>query len=550
MIRLNPIFSIILLLLYGTSALAQISSDVNTGQSAINEVYLAILNKYVAEIDPDKLSEAAINGMLQQLDPYSEYIRQGQFSRVDDITKGRYGGVGIHLGRLNDSAVVIAPMDGTPAFHQGILSGDRIIRVDSIFTRDMRLDEIADLLRGESGTPVTLLIKRPGEFTPLSFELTRELIRVPDISYSGLLRSKTGYVRLSNFTRYSGEELEKTVRKLLKANAQSLILDLRGNPGGLLHAALMSADLFIEKDKLLLETRGRADNSNNQYFSHRNPITRPGLPIAILVDGGSASAAEILSGILQDYDRAIIIGEPTFGKGLVQTISNLNSEDRLKLTTARYYLPSGRLIQKRDIASDLVYEENQHPELNDDFYSQNRRNFKSGRGVHPDLEINPLPLTDIERELWRKRLFFKFGLEYKSRHPDMELPVKFSESIVDSFYVWMHAENLFPRTALYRWIVRGAGVVDSTNSNYKSLEVMREQLLELEETSQREALRAVRLQVLSGLETEMSNILGGNGARVAASLTYDPVVQQTIDLLLSGSDVADILAGSHITQDN
>jgi len=532
----------ILLLGLALSVVSRPNSDQNEGEAAIEQVYQTILDRYVAEIDPLKLSDAAIRGMLHELDPYSQHIHDDFSHRLDDITKGEYGGVGIHLGWINDSLIVVSPMDGTPAYRQGIRSGDRIIKIDSVWTKDLDFDQAARAIRGEQGSIVSLLIMRSGEGDLIKFDLERELIKVPDISYSGLLRHKTGYIRLSNFTKYSAEDLEKAIRKLTKTGLGAIILDLRGNPGGLLSSALMSADLFIDKNELLLETKGRVSQSNKKYFSRRNPILNENVPVGILVDGGSASASEILAGILQDYDRAIVIGEATYGKGLVQTVNRLSPDTRLKLTTAKYYLPSGRLIQKRDIAENIIYEDLPESDRTE-FFSDNKRQFESGRGVIPDLEVENLKLSDLERELWRRRLFFKYALEYTATHPGLTLPIDLGAAQVDSFYQWMVKHDSFPETKLQRWINKSAGLVDSTSSIFPELEELYTRLSELELLRQQEEMDAIRIQILSGLEAEIASVIGGNGARVAAALKYDPVVQSAVDLLASRAEVKAILAG-------
>ncbi|MCF7823756.1 MAG: S41 family peptidase [Candidatus Marinimicrobia bacterium] len=527
---------------------AQTKSKENDGVSAIDQVYRAILSRYVAEIDPQKLSDAAIQGMLDELDPYSEHLYNDNSHRLDDITNGEYGGIGVNLGRLNDTLIVVSPMVGTPAFKQGILSGDRILKIDSVWTRDLDFEDASLMIRGEQGDTVTLLIERPGEQQRLSFELERELIKVPDISYSGILQDRMGYIRLSNFTKYSAEDLENALRNLVKANLNGLILDLRGNPGGLLSSALMSADLFLDQDRLLLETRGRIQRSNRKYLSKRPAVVDLQLPMAVLVDGGSASASEILSGILQDYDRAVVIGEPTFGKGLVQTVTQLSPETRLKLTTAKYYLPSGRLIQKREIAENIIYED-----LPDSdkllFFSGNNREFKSGEGVRPDLEVENLSLSDLEREMWRKRLFFKYALDYSNSHPGITLPINLADTQIDSFYQWLQVNNSYPKTKLQHWIDESSAIIDSSSVIAPELDVLRAKLSELELVRQQEEMQTNRVQLLSGLETEIASVIGGNGARVAASLKYDPVVNRAIELLASTSEVNEILAGKQRKSD-
>ena len=537
-----PIFAGLLLTAWAATIYTQGNSERAEGEASIHKVFQTILNRYVAEIDPEKLSEAAIDGMLRELDPYSQHINDDNSYRLDAITTGEYGGVGIHLGRMNDSLIVISPMDGTPAFRQGILAGDRIVKIDSVWTKRLDLTEAARLVRGEKGSTLVLMIKREGEREFLSFELERELIKVPDVSYSGMLRERTGYVKLSNFSKYSAEDLEKAVRKMNQAKLNALIIDLRGNPGGLLSAALMSADLFIEQDKILLETRGRISQSNKKYLSRRRPIVSKDLPLAILIDGGSASASEILSGVLQDYDRAVIIGESSFGKGLVQTVTRLSPETRLKLTTAKYYLPSGRLIQKREIATDVMYED---VLLTEDkpFYSGNRREFEGGGGVVPDIVAEDFPLGNLERQLWRKRLFFKYALEYGEAHPGLSLPIHFEPSQVDSFHQWMSQHNLIPQSSLHRWINAMDEVVDTSSTIYTEAQSLRIALNDLEKIQQQQEFTEIKFQILSGLEREMANVLGGNGARIAASLNHDCVVLKAIEVLSSTHQVQEILAG-------
>ena len=265
--------------------------------------------------------------------------------------------------------------------------------------------------------------------------------------------------------------------------------------------------------------------------------------MAILVDGGSASASEILAGILQDYDRAVVIGKSSFGKGLVQTVTRLSPETRLKLTTAKYYLPSGRLIQKQEIAVDVLYEDLLETEI-DSFYSDHNRRFEAGGGVEPDLTVNPLSMSSFESKLWRNRLFYKYALQFEEKNPVLTLPHQFEEAQVDSFYSWMADQDLVPKSELYNWIMNLTNVVDSNSSIYAELQSYRTSLFDVEIKYQQDELAKNRVQILSGLDTEMANVIGGNGARVAASLKHDPIVQKAIDVLASSSQLKEILAGS------
>ena len=515
----------------------------SSGEQSIHKVYETILSRYVAEIDPEKLAEAAITGMLSELDPYSQHINENNSHRLDAITSGEYGGVGIRLGRMDDSLMVISPMDGTPAFHQGIMAGDRIIMIDSVLTKKMTLKTAADMVRGEKGTLLNLVILRIGHPETLSFDLERELIKVPDVSYSGLLDHRIGFIKLANFSKYSAEELEKSIRKLDRTGLNGLVIDLRGNPGGLLSAALQSADLFIPKDAALLETRGRLHQANKKYFARRRPIIDKELPVAVLIDAGSASASEILAGILQDYDRAVLIGSPTYGKGLVQTVTQLTEDSRLKLTTAKYYLPSGRLIQKREIARDVLYEDLLDGQ-GGEYFSAGKRSFDAGEGVSPDLAVAAMPMADLERELWRKRLFFKYALEMHESKPGLTLPVNLTQADVTDFYGWLQDHDEIPPSRLSRWLVKADNAIDSTDTIHKEWTELRTQLEELLTIDAQSEFENNQQQILNALETELARVIGGNGARISASLKRDPVVAKAIKILMTPTEFGSILAGS------
>ena len=535
------IASIVLILWTGT-LYTQSHLDRTAGEENLKKVYDTILDRYVAEIDPDKLANAAIEGMLKELDPYSQHIDNNNSYRLDAITTGEYGGVGIRLGRMNDSLIVISPMDGTPAYHQGVLAGDRIIMIDSVSTKKLSLNKAADMVRGAKGSILKLKIFRIGESEPLMFELERELIKVPDVSYSGLLDDRVGYIKLSNFSKYSSEELEKAVRKLDRTHLNGLLIDLRGNPGGLLSAALQSADLFVPNHSLLLETRGRLAQSNKKYLARRKPILSESVPLIVLIDGGSASASEILAGILQDYDRAVLVGQPSFGKGLVQTVTPLSSDSRLKLTTAKYYLPSGRLIQKREIATEVIYED-QLEISNESYHSEANRSFEAGEGVSPDVLVEDLPMSDLERELWQTRLFFRYALDYYEKHPDLLLPVEVSDQGVKDFIDWLETSKLLPQTKLSKFISKAEQSLDSTDFVYQDWLKLRSEMDALLEKDSRNKFDANTLQMRSGLETELARVLGGSGARIAAALRYDPVIDRALSIILTPKDFQAILAG-------
>ena len=327
---------------------------IGKSQQLINRVYNQIFSTYVHQIDPETFTKDAINGITQKLDPFTEYMVDDEQHNINVLSKGKYGGVGIQLSYRNNTMSVVAPMDGGPAKSAGIISGDIILKVDDIDVKKFSFNEAAAIIRGEKGTNVKLSVKRFGDSDPIEFNLTRSEIIVKTGTYAGMLTESTGYIRLNRFNKNSPIELQKSISSLLNDKATSLIFDLRDNAGGLLTAAVCMLDMMIDKNTTLVSTKGRTKDSNRTFYSRRDPIIPKDIKIAILINQGSASASEIVAGSIQDLDRGIVIGQKSFGKGLVQTQYSFDDKRSIKITTARYYIPSGRFIQKRDYIDENV----------------------------------------------------------------------------------------------------------------------------------------------------------------------------------------------------
>jgi len=320
------------------------------------EVFAKVKNDYVETIDDRTLIENAIRGMLEGLDPHSAYLDKDSYKDLQEGTSGEFGGLGLEVGMEDGFVKVISPIDDTPAEHSGIKAGDLIIRLDDKSVRGMSLNDAVDLMRGKPGSDIILTVVREGEEKPISITITRAIITVKSVR-SKILEPGFAYVRVSNFQTHTAEDLRKSLEKLKEESESSLsglILDLRNNPGGILNAAVGVSDLFLDNG-LIVYTEGRIQDSKLNFNAKPSDILR-NAPIIVLVNGGSASASEIVAGALQDHERAIIMGERTFGKGSVQTILPMNDEAALKLTTARYFTPSGRSIQASGIEPDIIIE--------------------------------------------------------------------------------------------------------------------------------------------------------------------------------------------------
>ncbi len=431
-------FTVSLVLLAGITSLAlsksKLYQQIAQSQKLINNVYKYLIINYADEIDIEEFTRNSISNMLDVLDPYTVYLENDDRESLDILTFGKYGGVGMHLGKRDGKLTVIAPMDDSPAQRAGIISGDEIIEIDGIATEDLSIDDAAKKIRGDKGTRVVLTIKRYGNDNSMEFSLVRGDIRVDDVAYTGMLDDQTGYIRLTRFSKNSPDEMKDALKSLLTYNPQAIILDLRDNPGGLLNAAIDILDMFVEKGELLLSTKGRTKASIRTLTATRDPIVPADMKLAVLINEGSASASEIVSGTLQDLDRAVVVGEPSFGKGLVQSVFDLDKTRSLKITTAKYYTPSGRLIQKPGyIAEELVKDS-----INTDkvYKTSKGRIVKGGGGIAPDFEIEIRHIGPLTQECYRKSVFFTFVQKYRDLYGSFENVVNNPE-LLESFKTYL-----------------------------------------------------------------------------------------------------------------
>ena len=357
--NLRKYFIIIgIIVLCGTALFAVSKADVfkqiAVSQKLINDVYKYIVSNYADEIDVEQFTKKSIRNILNDLDPYTVFMEPEEGEGIDLLTKGKYGGVGMEIGKRDGKITVVAPMADTPTMRAGIISGDVIVKIDTFVVKEMNLNEVARLIRGKKGTKVTLSIQRVGSDGVMKFTMIREDIKVKDVAYTGMLNDRIGYILLTRFSKNAAPGMEKALDQLKKENAEAIILDLRNNPGGLLQSSIDILDMFLPKGEKLLSTKGRTKGSNRTFFSKKDPVISSEIKLAILINEGSASASEIVSGAIQDLDRGVIIGRRSFGKGLVQSVYRLDEDRRLKMTTAKYYIPSGRLIQNPGYAEEEI----------------------------------------------------------------------------------------------------------------------------------------------------------------------------------------------------
>jgi carboxyl-terminal processing protease len=419
------------------------------------DLFVEVLHKveanYVDPAEPGPLVAGAIKGMLRQLDPYSQYLDAKAYANLKSATGGVFGGIGVEVSVREGYPTVIAPIEGTPAWEAGLRSGDVIVAIDGTSAHGLTVEDAADRLRGPAGTQVCLKVSREGEEQDHEVTLTRRIIERRAVPYAFVLEDGIGYLRLSAFTERAGEEADAALRRLREQGARSLVLDLRMNPGGVLDQAVRVAGEFLPRNTMVVSTHGRARSEDNRYYSDE---AGPNLqwPIVVLVDGGSASAAEIVAGALQDLDRALLVGGTTFGKGSVQRVFPLRDRRAaLKLTTALYYTPSGRSINRAahdtlvaDGEEDLLDEA--PPPVRDTlseavFHTRAGREVRGGGGITPDVAVRPDTLTGLLGRVESRNLAFRFANLWLNTHPqaqpDTRIPVPWAE-----FLAWLREEKV------------------------------------------------------------------------------------------------------------
>lgn len=384
---------------------------------------------YVDETNPEDLIETGIDAMLNSLDPYTTFISESEIDDFNFMTTGKYGGIGSLIRKSDEHVIIAEPYEGSPAARAGLRAGDKIIAVDGFNTRGKELPEISEKLKGTPGTQVKLSIRKPGEDKNSTVKITREQIQINNVSYSGLLKDKTGYIRLSNFTLGAGKEVKNAFLDLKEKGIEKLVLDLRGNPGGLLIEAVRVCNIFLEKGELIVSTKGKVKQWDKDHYTNLEPIDTE-IPLVVLVNRGSASASEIVAGAFQDLDRAVILGQRTFGKGLVQTTRSLKYNTQLKVTTAKYYIPSGRCIQALDYSNRN--EDGSVGHIPDSLISEYKtaggRTVYDGGGIRPDIPDTMKSINQLALELYAQGIIFDYATQYVVNNPESPKIESFSIS--------------------------------------------------------------------------------------------------------------------------
>lgn len=507
-----------------------------------SEVYREVSLNYVDEVDPEKLMRKGLNSMLESLDPYTVFIDESQNQEIEIITRGSYGGVGLDVGVRGGKIVVIAPMQGYPAYRKGIRSGDIIKMINGISVEDLTPEEVQNLTVGEPGSSLEVTIERYGGDQDLTFNLERERIDVKNIAYKGLIgpNKDIGYINLSRFSQNTAEEIRKAIEEFGTDRLNGLILDLRNNPGGLLEEAVRTVDKFVEPGLMVVETRGRL-SQHNSTFSTEEPPMLGSVPLVILQNEGSASSSEIVAGALQDLDRAVIVGSQSFGKGLVQIVQPLSYNTALKITTSRYYIPSGRSIQSITYTHDEKNSAIVRPDsLRKAFKTRNGRTVYDGEGISPDIAI-PTPAPSLlETALLKDSHFFFFANRVASQKESFEAD-SISDEMFADFQQYLEANNFDYETESERNLARIKKKFENENpslnvaDHVKALEAAIEQQKEEDFKSQSTSLRQT-------LFLELISRFKGQEGKTEVSLQWDPAVEEALNVIENKNRYSAILA--------
>ena len=504
---------------------------------------------YVDEINPGELTETGIMAMLESLDPYTNFIPESQVEDYKFITTGQYGGIGSLIHQQGDYIVISEPYEGSPSEKSGLKAGDKILEVNGKQTKGKSYDDVSSILKGQAGTTVSLLLQRDGESKPIEKTVTRENIKIDNIPYFGMVDQNTGYIKLTGFTQNAAKELKQAYLKLKEGKElKGLIIDLRGNGGGLLNEAVDIANIFVERGQEIVSTKGKMADKNRSHLTMSPPVDLT-IPLVVLVDRSSASASEILAGSLQDLDRAVILGQRTFGKGLVQNVVPLSYNAQMKITVAKYYIPSGRCIQAIDY--EHKKKDGSFGKIPDSliraFKTKNGRTVYDGGGINPDVITKPRQFSSLALALYGKYIVFDYATKFVREHtsiPPADL-FEINDSIYNSFTDFIQGKDYSYKTKSERALDELKNVALKENY-FDAIKDEYNHLSERMETDKKEDLKKYGDQVKELLKMEIVTRYYYQKGKIISALKHDPELVDALATIKDSEKYSGILSGKYV----
>ena len=529
---------LILALLLNVKVQAQVTSstfEISKNLDIFATMYKELNNNYVDELNHGELVKAGIDGLLEKLDPYTVFISEADVEDYTFMTTGQYGGIGALIHKQGDYVVVSEPYEGSPAQKAGLIPGDRILKVNDRDAKGKSVSDVSTVLKGEPGTKLSIQILRENSSNPQMIEVVREKVSIPNVAHFLTLDENIGYIKLTGFTQNSGKEVKDAFLKLREnPKLRGLIIDLRDNGGGLMNEAVNIANLFVKKGELIVSTKGKTPDRNKSYKTLLQPVDTD-IPIVVLVNSFSASASEIVAGALQDLDRAVIIGERTFGKGLVQNIIPLTYNTQMKVTVAKYYIPSGRCIQAIDYAhKDSTGAVTKIPDsLVNTFKTRSGRLVYDGGGISPDIEAEQPEISNISVSLITKYLIFDYANKFKRENAEIKPAAEFeiTPEIYADFVNWLHDKD-------YDYVTRSERMLaelKKTAENEKYFDELSAEFAQLESKmmhNKQADLEKFSPEIKSLLRSEIVSRYYYQKGRVEAQVTEDPEIKKAREVLL------------------
>ncbi|MCP4122520.1 MAG: S41 family peptidase [Bacteroidetes bacterium] len=519
----------------------EISKNIET----FNKLFKELNRFYVDDVDPTELMEVGINAMLESLDPYTVYLSGAELDNYRMQTTGKYGGIGARIGMIEEKVMITEPYEGFPAYNAGLRAGDVIIEVDGKSTEGYNTEDVSQILRGQPGTDVTVKIHREVSDKTDDYVITRGEVKIDNVPYFGMLNDDIGYIKLTNFAESAGKEVGDALQALkTDHNVSGIVLDLRGNGGGLLHEAVNVSNVFIDKGIEIVSTKGKVEDSDKSYKTLNKAVDSE-IPLVVLTDAGSASASEIVSGSIQDLDRGVIIGQRSYGKGLVQITRPLPYKSKLKVTTSKYYIPSGRCIQAIDYVHRSLDEDafTIPDSLRRAFETKGGRRVLDGAGIEPDLATDIELISNVTRSLLRNNHIFHYATEFWNDHPELREGPAFTmnDDEFSGFLQFLEGKEYEYSTSSERKLEELLET-SKKESYYSAIEESLKELEEKMSADKKNDIEKNKAEIKRILELEIVGRYEFQQGRIEASLIDDPDVIEAIGTIVDNAKYIDILA--------